>query len=468
MISSNLAYALSPNESMLDRIKNNIVHLRDELFEQKMQNEQLRLEYERLKEQYDVLLAKDKSTHEIISHIGHELRTPLNAIIGLSSLLKEHIDHTQKPTKVNYATVIYDSGLSLFEIIDQLLDYSRLQVEDIEIKTEEVNLKQLMQDIASWVQPLCASKMLNFDLFIDPSIESVITEESKLIQMIKQFLNNALKFTQSGSITLELLKPSSTSLGYAAEICIHDTGFGISENKLKQIVIQFENKKSQILKKHEVGIVLKIYHELAKLLGIKICIMSDVSKGTSIHLLIPFDSCLSPFEKNIEISHKNQDVVLNDYPQVDNVISDWIPSMQLNNDPHFDRLMDYSDNTLLLVDDNVKNLFTITSVLQDHGYDVLTAINGKDAIEKLKHRTVRAVLTDLSMPEMNGYELTQYIRSHETLKNTPIIIISANYSKDAKENSFAFGANQFLTKPFDISSLLTSVRSYVHPVKNIL
>lgn len=447
--------------STLNNIKNNFSRLSEELSEQKRQNAQLTLQYEQLKARHDALLAKDKPIHEFISLVGHELRTPLNAIIGLSSLLKLNIGGELSETNVSYTSVINEAGHSLLDIINQLLDYSKLQAGQLDVQVEEVGLQQVLKDLGYWAQPLFTKSELTLEVLIDPSVVAILSDENKIIQLTKQFLNNALKFTNKGGVKLVLAQPSSRE--YAGEIWVHDTGSGISESKLKVIFEQFEQGEKQLARRHEgLGLGLSIAQKLAQALGIKICVMSEVNKGTTVKLMLPHDARCAPSDHLIEVYAKQLATdAPAEYPQIDQVIKELANSALETAAINSSEIFQNGNKTLLVVDDNVKNLFTLTSVLQDYGFNVVTAENGLSALEKLKTHPVQAVLTDIAMPEMNGYELTQHIRSDNCLKEMPIIVISANASKEAEEDSLSLGADAFLTKPFNMSTLLDRVNKYL-------
>lgn len=385
--------------------------------------------------QLEVLKAKldaertAKAKSEFLSNMSHEIRTPMNAIIGLSEiLLKEKLTKKQLD---NLQSIKYSAD-NLLVIINDILDFSKIESGKVEFENIEFDLIQKMQEIIKTFNFKASEKGLHLICDVDSKMpKSIVGDPYRLNQIILNLMSNGLKFTEQGGVTLkvEILRENETTLDLL--ISVIDTGIGIPRDKLESVFESYTQAYTDTTRKFGgTGLGLAITRQLVLLQNGEIMLDSEVGKGTTFSVRIPFMKC-------------NQNTIS---------ISESIVE---------DEVKDLSMFEILLVEDNPINQMVAQQVLENWYAKVEFADDGLQAVEKLKQKDYSLVLMDLQMPVMNGYQATDFIRNKvNRVKNPdiPIIALTADAFPETKRKVLESGMNDFVTKPLEQNDLYNKIK----------
>lgn len=367
--------------------------------------------------------AGDRAKSEFLAVMSHEVRTPVNGILGFAELLAQA--PSLAPEHRAHAQTIVQSGEALLRILDDILDFSRLEA-GLQIVTAPFSPRALLRDIRDLVMQQAAQKNLVLHFTVAESIPEFLEGDSgRLRQILLNIVGNALKFTPGGTISLSmkpLLDQPSTFV-----FSVKDTGIGISGEQINRIFQPFTQADSSISRRYGgTGLGLTISHRLAELLGGEISVKSEPGKGSEFFLSILLKTAASPRD-------------LPDGPG---------PAL----DEHF---AGNHPLKILVVEDDAINLRLVQALLRRLGYDALTAQNGLEAVEIYQKETVDCVLMDLQMPEMDGIEATRQIRLLERDGNHPAFIsaLTANIFPADRQRCIEAGMDDYLNKPVKLSGL---------------
>jgi hypothetical protein len=369
----------------------------------------------------------NKEKTAFLTHMSHELRTPLNAVFGMTELLLK-TDLTNK--QFEYVNIITKSAENLLVITNDMLDISKIESEKLVIEQVNFKLKDVLTSAFNTV--FYTAKQKGLELFCDylQFEDDIILKGDpiRLNQIFFNILDNAIRYTEKGSVYLKLdiLNENSEKADIKFEIV--DTGIGISEEKLDGIFKNFTGTQS-VKKKEYSGLGLFIANQLASLMNGRINAESEIGKGSKFSIYMSFN--------------KGSDDQLDN--QKNEIISEPIAN----------------DINILLAEDQAFNQIVVVNILDDLGYSIDVVENGLQAIDKLKGKSYDVILMDIQMPEMDGIEATKIIRSSfpEPVSKIPIIAITANaYSEDHK-NYIEIGMNETISKPFRSYELFQKISS---------
>ncbi|MFX0557016.1 ATP-binding protein [Maribacter sp. CXY002] len=377
---------------------------------------------------------KDKRTAsgndtKFIAHVSHEIRTPLNGIIGFVNLLK---DEDLTPSQVKKVNAIQSASYSLMEIINEVLEYSKLISGTDEFDEIDFNLHGLVNDIMFLCQTLILNKSVKLQYHIDPKIPNVLKgDPSKLSQILLNLIGNAIKFVEKGSISLKVTLGNTTvNKGFNLDFTVSDTGIGIAQNRLKSIFESYTQAENDTFSKYGgTGLGLSIVKEIVEKQDGKISVDSKIGVGTTFKFNIPF-------KKGI----------LKNIPQ---------KSAETINVKKGKELL--SGTSILVFEDNLMNQHLITEQLTKWDCKVIVTSDGKKGLNMLLTQTIDMVLMDLKMPGMNGFEISEQIRLHKKLSDVPIIAVSADFTAQDQESCISSGINDFLLKPYTLEELLSKL-----------
>ncbi|MCG3116229.1 MAG: HAMP domain-containing protein [Candidatus Manganitrophus sp. SA1] len=415
-----------------------------------VKNKEVELASVSLEEKAEQLSLISKYKSEFLANMSHELRTPLNSLLVLAKLLSENKDTTLTPKQVEYAQTIYTSGCDLLTLINEILDLSKVESGKMGVTPSDIRLPEVQDYVERTFREMAQQKGLGFNIIRDEALPSAIrTDEQRLQQILKNLLSNAFKFTEKGNVLLriapadpevvfesELLKRSDSVIAFS----VTDTGVGIPKNKQKLIFEAFQQADGTTSRKYGgTGLGLTISREIARLLGGEIHVESTPGRGSTFTLYLPESYAGSEVERDYGQDAQNE-----------NAQSDEIPPGSLNG------------KKILVIDDDVRNIFAVTSLLESQGVTVLFSENGKEGIELLKNnRDVDLVLMDIMMPELDGYETTRMIRNMGKYKSLPIIALTAKAMKEDREKCIEAGVSDYITKPVDNNRLLSLLRVWM-------
>lgn len=367
-----------------------------------------------------------KAKSRFLANMSHEIRTPLNGIIGTIDLLQ----HTPLNTEQEELMLsLKSSSTHLLEIVNDVLDISKIEADKLELFEGPCNLENIIQQVTAISSPRLISLKKNITLSaaVQPGVESeIIADESRIKQVLINLVGNAIKFTETGEIKLEvnanMIDESLQELHFA----VSDTGIGISEDNIQSLFIPFTQIDSTATRKHSgTGLGLSICRKIIEEMGGRIWVESELGKGSTFRFIIPVQ---------INLVRKSQQ------PQQRNAAG-AISGAEIK------------PLKMLVAEDNNMNQLLATKMFKKIGYIIEIANNGKEAVEMTAKYDYDLVFMDIHMPEMDGIEATQRILNSGRAKVPIIIAMTANAVKEAEAEYLQLGMKDIVTKPFTIDQL---------------
>ncbi len=369
-----------------------------------------------------------------IANMSHEIRTPISGIIGFSelALIKD------MPAEIrDYLAKINSASLGLLGILNDVLDFSKLEAGGISLKLEPFNLSELKHNLYSLFISSAENKELKFSIAISPETPlHVIGDELRLKQILINLLGNAIKFTSQGAVSLTISVKESDNSKAKLSFCIQDSGIGISEQDIGQLFQAFNQLDDSITRRFGgTGLGLSLSQELVQLMGSQFIVTSTLGIGTCFY----FDLVLN-LPSAIEID------TLTEHDSLIAVASDFGK--------------DLAGLRVLAVEDNLFNQQIIKELLSLSGIIVELANNGEEALAILQQHDFDAVLMDAHMPVMDGFEATRQIRSQARFAKLPIIALTAGVTPEERSRCMDAGMDDFINKPINISLLLATLAKW--------
>jgi CheY-like chemotaxis protein len=372
--------------------------------------------------------------------MSHELRTPLNSLLILSQVLAENRNQNLTPEQVKFAQTVYTSGHELLSLINEILDLSKVEAGKMPIVPKRFSLSEVKEYLEQTFRHVADQKHLSFEIQMGSDLPpSVFTDVNRLQQILKNLLSNAFKFTSKGGVVMRIAA-SRGERGKQIDFSVQDSGIGIPAEKQKLIFEAFQQADGTTSRKYGgTGLGLTISREMARLLGGSIDVKSVMGEGSTFTLHVP--------EAYVggEMAWRDDHV-----QSVAPADDDDIPDLPED--------ADFSGTKVLLVDDDLRNIFALRTVLEARGIQVLHAANGKLALDLLEtERGVDLVLMDTMMPELDGLSATRKIRESAELSSLPIISLTAKAMQGDREKALEAGASGYVTKPVDPGKLLSVI-----------
>lgn len=371
-------------------------------------------------------LAADKANQaksDFLAKMSHELRTPLNSILGFTQLLQQ--DQILPTKQQKFLDTIASSGSHLLNLINNILDLSKVQAGKSRLTKKDFHIEALLESVCKMLEPEAAKKGISLFCHCEKGFPKYIhQDESKIKQIVINLLGNAVKFTSLGQVSLIAEAITSNQLKFT----IADTGPGISEQDLERLFKPFSQTQVGELHEQGTGLGLSISLEFIKLMGGTIDVKSEVGKGSTFTLLIPFEDAKEESKINDEPSHRSS---LKLSPQT-------------------------GQKRILIVDDHPSSRELFSELFSISGFEVNSAKNGQEAIDLSHQWHPHAILMDVQMPGINGLEATKIIK-REVTPEPIIIIFTTDTQQHVKNNAFKSGCDDFLNKPCPTEDLLHAV-----------
>ncbi|HWE26220.1 MAG TPA: ATP-binding protein, partial [Myxococcales bacterium] len=385
---------------------------------------------------------------EFLANMSHELRTPLNSLLILARLLAENAKGHLDAEEIEYASTVLSSGQDLLALINQILDLSKIESGKLQVEVRPVVLYEVAAALDRVFRPT-VSPEIDFSISIAPSVPAkVLTDPQRLQQVLKNLLSNAFKFTPKGSVDLSISLAAGGAEFNAASLrscpqllvfSVSDTGIGIPAEKHELIFEAFQQADTSTSRTFGgTGLGLTISRELARLLGGVIRLKSAPGQGSTFSLYLPL---LLPAEQGVPHAEEpDQLAVRREHDQVARL----------------------RDRTVLLVDDDVHNLFAVTSLLERCGVRVLPAQSAKECLELLEaNRSVDVVLMDVMMPGVDGLEATRRIRQKPEFATLPVVALTAKALPGDRERCIEAGCSDFASKPIGREALVSVLLKWI-------
>lgn len=384
---------------------------------------------------------------EFMANMSHELRTPLNSILLLSRYLAENTEQNLNPDQVESASVILNSGNGLLNLIDELLDLSKIEAGKMELEYQQVSVEGVLNDIKSLFAPIAKEKKLDFIIKNELSeITQLETDRMRLEQILKNLLSNALKFTSKGQVSLTLRQPELT--GNLLQFAVTDTGIGIPQNKQQLVFDAFQQADGSTKRKFGgTGLGLSISRELARLLGGEISLSSEPGKGSEFVLTIPMDRqaivpTQNPATQPEKLKTDDEQELKMTGRYVVPVIPEAVEDDRNNLQPY--------DQVVLIVEDDTAFGKALLGFTRKRGYKGIVAVRGDHGIALAQQYQPVAILLDIQLPVKDGWEVMEELKSNSATRHIPVHIMS---SMEVKRESRMKGAVDFINKPIAMDQM---------------
>ncbi|MFK5969034.1 MAG: two-component regulator propeller domain-containing protein [Candidatus Marithrix sp.] len=363
---------------------------------------------------------------EFVANMSHEIRTPMNAIMGFSQLIAD-TELTEEQKK--YLNYIEESSKDLLSIINDILDFSKIEAGKLDIEAIPFSLNEILTKLPNLFDAQIKEKGLTLDIITDKGIPNLIGDPLRLIQILTNLITNAIKFTQDGGIIIKVKLVAIGNKQVRLHFLVKDTGIGIPQDIMPYLFRAFTQADGSTTRKFGgTGLGLTICKRLVTMMGGEIWVESQLNKGSSFDFIITFG-----------IQTKNNINQTLEEP-TDNIIM-------------------VKEVKILLVEDNLINQQLARKILEGKGITVMVANNGKEAVDMVSKADFDAILMDIQMPEMDGYEATHLIRQQYTI--LPIIAMTANVMSDDRNKCLKANMNDYLTKPIDIKKLFRVLAKWI-------
>lgn len=373
----------------------------------------------------------NRAKSEFLANMSHEIRTPMNSIIGFAELLQERLEN---PKDHEFVSIIADSGKTLLKLINDILDLSKVEAGKIVLVNKPTHLRNIINEINNLFYLSLQKKKLILNITISETVaDYYFIDEIRFKQILVNVIGNAIKFTETGHITLIINADSPIdSNHHKLTVEVADTGIGIPADQQELIFAPFVQIDSVFQKQNlGTGLGLTITKKLIELMGGGITLESTVGEGSLFTLSF----------NNIQICTKEQ--------VEESIEKENIKKLMFNN------------ASVLIVDDNVSDLILILEMLKPHNLKVFTVSDGNEALEKLESHPTDLVIADIKMPVIDGYELLKRVKSLNHDKTIPVIAITASVMNDYEKAIQDAGFNGFIPKPIDKFVLLKELKKHL-------
>lgn len=435
------ARVVSINEKQVSRFIRDITSKREKDLEIIKLNQTLeRRIFERTKEleqtnldlYYARVLAEEanRSKSEFLSRMSHELRTPMNSILGFAQLMQMGELNDSQIKSVNH---ILNSGKHLLELINEVLDISRIESGKVSVSIESVNLKQCVSELLDTLFPLAKERLVSLEM--SPNISDDIfikADNQRLKQILTNLINNGIKYNKPNGNVLIEAEQLKTEGPERIRISITDNGKGILESDINKIFNPFERLNAGQTNIEGTGLGLSVVKQLVDLMNGKIGVNSKINKGSTFWVELPVgENIQKGFEKKM--------------------------------DDKFQHITNQKLGNILYIEDNLSNIELVNQILDNtrKGITFAYCTEGLIGFEKAKIDTPDLILLDLNLPDCHGSDILKKLLAHPITAQIPVIILSADAMADQRKKILELGAKDFLTKPIEVVSFLKTIDKYI-------
>jgi HAMP domain-containing protein/CheY-like chemotaxis protein len=454
------ARSLKASEELLQQQQEELQQTNEELeekaellAEQNARIEQKNVEVEiaraELEDKAEQLALSSKYKSEFLANMSHELRTPLNSLLILAKLLSDNQDDTLTEKQIEFARTIYNAGSDLLQLINDILDLSKVEAGKMEINAQAIEPAALADFVERTFRPVADQKLLQFGVTLAAGLPgSIVTDEQRLQQVLKNLLSNAFKFTERGSVILSVAPaPADARFGEetlrSAETVVQfevsDTGIGISGEKLKLIFEAFQQADGTTSRRYGgTGLGLSISREIARLLGGEIRVTSQPGKGSSFTLFLPGEAP----ERHVETPVLDVTLARNG--------DEFDPAVLLTREPPVaddrSQIAD-GDRVVLIVEDDQDFANIELAMARERGFKGIVAVRGDEGLALAHEYKPDAIILDMRLPVRSGWEVLDHLKRHPETRHIPVHIVSGSFENGGVQEALRAGAVAVLEKP---------------------
>src|SRR6184192_146734 len=455
-----------------------------------IKNREIELARAALEEKAEQLALSSRYKSEFLANMSHELRTPLNSLLILAKLLAENSDANLTEKQIEFADTIYSAGSDLLELINDILDLSKVEAGRMDVHIGDVKLSDLRDFVERSFRPVSEDKGLDFEIEVrganvPPTIE---TDEQRLQQVLRNLLSNAFKFTEQGSVKLRVgvaegRQFASEALSRAdavLEFAVVDTGVGIAHDKLRLIFEAFQQADGTTSRRFGgTGLGLSISREIARLLGGEIHVESKVGEGSTFRLFLPsrYQHIEHPQaeggtvrERVLFVPEAEDGGALAPPPIPTVEPPELDPALLLPSDVRDDREeIQQGDRVVLIVEDDAELARTELEVARERGFKGIVAQRGDSGLALAHEFKPDAIILDMKLPVMDGWTVLDHLKNHPETRHIPVHIVSGS---NGRQNALKAGAVAFVEKPISREGLeetFGEIRSFIdRDIKRLL
>ncbi len=395
--------------------------------------------------------AANRGKSQFLANMSHELRTPFNGMLGMMSLLESTPLTT---AQTDYIKTAKGSANHLLTLLNDILDVSALESGKMTLNPEPVQLSALLNEVNALMHPLALEKQLKFSIVVQAELPAwVLADATRLKQILFNLVNNALKFTDHGGVTLTIVSRPRTDGNTGLAFLVEDTGIGMDDHVLSRLFQRFYQVDGGLARKFGgTGLGLEISQTLARMMGGAIEVESALGKGSVFTLHLPFTTCPAPPASGAPVSIQSFSKPTTAAAPANTLASEASA-------PPTDAQAPLNALRVLVVEDHPVNRKFVGILLDKMGCKATFCENGQLAVEVAEREMFDLVLMDVHMPIMDGLTATRTIRAMAgPIAQVPIIVLTADVMNDAKEQALAAGVNDFVTKPVQIGQLQAAMQ----------